>query len=41
MTPDEDRYWNFCIDDLARYDVPAMINYVLSSTGSAQLRYIG
>jgi len=41
LSPSETEYWNFSIDELARYDVPAMINYVLSETGHRQLRYVG
>ena len=41
LTPDDSRYWNFSIDELARYDVPALINHVLASTGFTSLRYIG
>ena len=41
LSPTDGEYWNFSIDELARYEVPAMINYVLSETGHQQLRYIG
>jgi lysosomal acid lipase/cholesteryl ester hydrolase len=34
-------YWNYCIDDLAVYDVPAMVEYVLQETRSSQLAYVG
>jgi lysosomal acid lipase/cholesteryl ester hydrolase len=40
-TAHEDPYWNFCIDDLAAYDVPAMINYILMATAWQKLAYIG
>lgn len=28
-----DAYWNYSIDELARFDTPTMINYVLKATG--------
>lgn len=34
-------FWDFTIDDLALYDLPAMINYVLTQTGKRQLQYVG
>eukprot|EP00904_Undaria_pinnatifida_P003045 jgi/Undpi1/12741/HiC_scaffold_6.g02409.m1 len=36
-----DAYWNFSIDELARYDTPAMIDHVLKASGQSQLCYIG
>ncbi|CAM9436249.1 unnamed protein product [Discosporangium mesarthrocarpum] len=42
MSPSSsDRYWDFCIDELARYDMPAMVDKVLATTGKTQLCYIG
>lgn len=41
LSPHEDEYWNFSIDELARYDLPCMVDYVLAYTNEAQLRYIG
>lgn len=41
LSPNEDEYWNFSIDELARYDLPCMVDYVLAYTNEAQLRYIG
>ena len=29
-------YWNFSIDEIARYDLPACINYILQTTGNKQ-----
>jgi lysosomal acid lipase/cholesteryl ester hydrolase len=38
---DHQGYWDYCIDDLAAYDVPAMIEYVLQATNSSQIAYVG
>ncbi len=35
------QFWNFSWDEMARYDLPAMINFVLSKTNSTSLNYIG
>ena len=35
------QYWDFCIDDLAHFDVPALIAEVLRLTRHQQLAYIG
>ncbi|KAL6073071.1 cholesterol esterase [Balamuthia mandrillaris] len=39
--PQSERYWNFCLDHLLQYDVPAMVEYILAETGAAKLSYIG
>lgn len=31
----------FSFDEMAEYDLPAMIDYVLNTTGQKQLSYIG
>jgi len=41
LSPQEDEFWNFCIDNFAMSDLPSMIEYVLSFTGSPSLSYIG
>ena len=35
------QFWNFSFDQLARYDLPAFLQYVNGVTGSRQIRYIG
>jgi len=34
-------FWNFTFDDMAQFDVPAMINYILQTTGRQNLSYVG
>jgi len=35
------KYWDFTFDEMARYDVPALIGAVLSATGQQRLAYVG
>jgi len=41
LSPKEDKFWDFCVDDLAMFDIPAMISYVLNTTGVATVSYVG
>ncbi|KAL4857745.1 Lysosomal acid lipase/cholesteryl ester hydrolase [Chlorella vulgaris] len=34
-------FWDFTWDDMAAYDVPAMVDYVLQQTGCARLAFVG
>ncbi|TKR65354.1 hypothetical protein L596_025768 [Steinernema carpocapsae] len=36
-----DKFWNFSWDDMAKYDLPDMIDAVLEKTGQKNLTYIG
>lgn len=40
-TPHQAKFWDFCVDDLGHYDLPAMIDYILNLTGQKQLYYVG
>lgn len=40
-TPDQSGFWDFSFDEVAKYDLPAMIDYVLNATGEKRLYYIG
>lgn len=40
-TPSMREFWNFSFDEMAEYDLPALIDYVLNATGQDQLYYIG
>lgn len=39
--PSQEEFWDFSFDEMAAYDMPAMINYVLNYTEQSQLVYIG
>lgn len=38
---DSDEFWDFSFDEMAKYDLPASIDYVLKQTGQQQLHYVG
>lgn len=40
-SPDSDEFWDFSFDEMAAYDLPAMINFVLNFTNQNQLFYVG
>ncbi|KAG5188367.1 lipase [Tribonema minus] len=40
-SPHDEAYWNFSIDELARYDVPALVGAVLGVTRAPRLAYVG
>ena len=35
------KYWNFTLDDMARYDLPTNIDYILDYTSREKLTYVG
>uniref|UniRef100_A0A0G4HYI8 Partial AB-hydrolase lipase domain-containing protein n=1 Tax=Chromera velia CCMP2878 TaxID=1169474 RepID=A0A0G4HYI8_9ALVE len=37
----EEKYWDYSIDELARYDVPTCVDYVINSTQMPQVGYVG
>jgi len=39
--PHDDDFWDFSLDDMARFDLPSMIDYVLAQTGAPSLTLIG
>lgn len=39
--PSQSAFWDFSWDEMAEYDLPAMIDYVLEETGQDQLFYVG
>jgi lysosomal acid lipase/cholesteryl ester hydrolase len=41
FTDRDNGYWDFSLDDLAQRDTPAIINYILKSTGFPKLAVIG
>ncbi|XP_059046945.1 lipase member K-like [Achroia grisella] len=41
LDPDKDsEYWNFSIDEMAAYDLPAIIDFVLQKTNKKQVYYV-
>jgi lysosomal acid lipase/cholesteryl ester hydrolase len=38
---DRPGYWNFSFDELAKYDVPALVDNILNLTGRKKLIYVG
>jgi len=39
--PHQEEFWDFSLDEVVRYDVPAMIDYVLAKNGGRNLVLIG
>lgn len=39
--PDSSKYWDFSVDDLARFDIPAIIEYISHATDHDKLIVIG
>jgi len=41
LTPEDQKFWDWSVDDLANYDVPAIVDHVLRTTGQQKLTWIG
>ncbi|XP_070608372.1 lipase member K-like isoform X2 [Erythrolamprus reginae] len=41
LSPLSENFWKFSFDQMAKYDLPASIDFVLQKTGQQQLYYIG
>jgi lysosomal acid lipase/cholesteryl ester hydrolase len=41
LSPTSNSFWNFSIDEFAFHDIPDSIDYILSTTSSPSLSYIG
>ncbi|KAJ1668406.1 cholesterol esterase [Coemansia sp. RSA 1646] len=41
LTPDDRRFWDFSIDEIATIDVPTTVDFILKETGAPNLTYIG
>uniref|UniRef100_A0A670ZGQ5 AB hydrolase-1 domain-containing protein n=1 Tax=Pseudonaja textilis TaxID=8673 RepID=A0A670ZGQ5_PSETE len=41
LSPFLEKFWKFSYDQMAKYDLPASIDFVLQKTGQQQLYYIG
>lgn len=35
------KYWNFSLDEIAKYDLPAIIDYILIKTNQTAAHYVG
>ncbi|XP_067671210.1 lysosomal acid lipase/cholesteryl ester hydrolase-like [Haliotis asinina] len=41
LKPSDDTFWEWSFDEMAKYDLPAMIDYILRTTGQPQIHYVG
>ncbi|XP_050093880.1 lipase 1-like [Anopheles aquasalis] len=41
LSPEEREFWDFSFDEIGRYDLPAMVDHVLTETGHSKLHYVG
>ncbi|TKC46044.1 hypothetical protein EI555_013901 [Monodon monoceros] len=41
LSIDQDEFWAFSYDEMANYDLPASINFILNKTGQEQVYYVG
>jgi hypothetical protein len=38
---DKERFWDYSFEEMAKYDQPALFNYVLGKSGAKTATYIG
>ncbi|NXS14256.1 LIPM Lipase, partial [Neodrepanis coruscans] len=41
LSADQAEFWDFSFHEMAMYDLPAMVDFVLQKTGQKQLHYVG
>ena len=41
MDPGHKDFWRFSWDEMAKYDLPTMLNYTLKNTGKDKIYYMG
>jgi len=41
LNPNDTAFWEFTWDDMAKYDLPAKLGFVLTTTGASNLTYVG
>lgn len=41
LSVDSDAFWDFSWDEMAKYELPAMVNFILKKTGQSSLYYAG
>ncbi|GAM22149.1 hypothetical protein SAMD00019534_053240, partial [Acytostelium subglobosum LB1] len=39
-TPDQEQFWNWSIDELAKFDMPSMVDFITDRTGHKTITYI-
>uniref|UniRef100_A0A8C3TLE3 Lipase n=1 Tax=Chelydra serpentina TaxID=8475 RepID=A0A8C3TLE3_CHESE len=38
---EQDEFWSFSFDEMAKFDLPAVLNFIMRKTGQEQLYYVG
>ncbi|XP_046378395.2 lysosomal acid lipase/cholesteryl ester hydrolase-like [Haliotis rufescens] len=41
LKPSDRKFWEWSYDEMAKYDLPAMIDYIVQTTGQPQVHYVG
>uniref|UniRef100_A0A8D0LCJ0 Partial AB-hydrolase lipase domain-containing protein n=1 Tax=Sphenodon punctatus TaxID=8508 RepID=A0A8D0LCJ0_SPHPU len=41
LSVSQDEFWAFSFDEMAKYDLPAMVNFIVQKTGQEKLYYVG
>jgi len=41
LSPDDYKFWRWSFDEMGKYDIPAMVDYILQKTNHSSLNYIG
>ncbi|XP_004701418.3 gastric triacylglycerol lipase-like [Echinops telfairi] len=41
LSPESKEFWAFSFDEMAKYDLPASINFIIKKTGQDQIHYVG
>ncbi|XP_063076831.1 gastric triacylglycerol lipase isoform X2 [Engraulis encrasicolus] len=41
LSPDSDEFWQFSYDEMAKKDLPAVINFITKTSGQEQIFYVG
>ncbi|TRY73442.1 hypothetical protein TCAL_06993 [Tigriopus californicus] len=41
LNPNKEEFWHFSWDEMGKYDIPAMVDKVISATGHQKIHYVG
>ncbi|XP_071131968.1 gastric triacylglycerol lipase-like [Mytilus edulis] len=41
LKPTDEKFWDFTWDEMAKFDLPATVDYIINSTNSSQIYYAG